>query len=139
LIQKARIVSLSIRNYSFNFYCPMCGTKIMGEDASPCPHLLFIFDLSEFFEDFPKSLLEYNTMYLRDDLKEALKNIEVEKVFSEEELDISEVLQRLLEILEPKLPCNTVVFVLTGYGHACGPVEYTAALGIEFEEHPKQK
>jgi len=107
------------------------------EGVNPCPHLLFVLDLSEFnVLKFPKSVLEDNIVYMRDDLKEALKNVDVEKAFSGVEPDASKVLQRLLEIL--KLPRNTVVFDLTGYGLACGPVAYEVAIGIEFEEYPRQ-
>jgi len=131
------VVSLDIPYYSFNFYCPLCGNKIIlgeGEEEeqgesgaiSPCPHLLFIYDPDmRAFE------------YLREDLKAKLEKKGV-KVREGEELEEEEELEEdrdLLDILKPILPRNTVVFELTGSGLACGPVAYTVVVGIEFKEY----
>jgi len=129
------VVSLEIPYYSFNFYCPLCGTRIIsGEEGeqgesgaiSPCPHLLFIYDPDiRAFE------------YLREDLKAKLEGKGV-RIKEGEELEEVEELKEdkdLLDILKPLLPRNTVVFELTGSGLACGPVEYTVVVGIEFKEY----
>jgi len=126
-------VSLEIPYYSFNFYCPLCGTRIMlGEEGeqgesraiSPCPHLLFIYDVDlRAFE------------YLREDLRVKLEE-KGARIREGEELEGG---RDLLDILEPILPENTVVFELTGSGLACGPVAYTVAVGIEFKEYPASR
>jgi len=123
-------VSLEIPYYSFNFYCPLCGTRIApgGKEEqeeskafSLCPHLLFIYDPDmRVFE------------YLREDLKVKLEEEGV-RVGEEEELEEG---RDLLDISKPILPENTVVFELTGSGLACGPTAYTVVVGIEFKEYP---
>jgi len=131
-------VSLEIPYYSFNFYCPLCGTKIIpgekeeqGESraTSPCLHLLFIYNPDmRVFE------------YLREDLKAKLGEKGV-RVGEEGELEEEEELEEdrdILDILKPILPENTVVFELTGSGLACGPAEYTVVVGIEFKEYSRE-
>jgi len=124
-------VSLEIPYYSFNFYCPLCGTKIIpGEQGeswtiSPCPHLLFIYDPDmRAFE------------YLREDLKVKLEKKGVRVGVELEGVEELEEDRDLLDILKPLLPRNTVVFELTGSGLACGPTAYTVVVGIEFKEYP---
>jgi len=112
-------VSLSIRWYSWDFYCPMCGTKLSFEEGKePCPHILFVYE-SEAGE----------FAYIRDDLKSELEKRGINVQSSEIEA------LNALEVLEELLPENTVIFELTGVGVGCGLVACTTIVGIEFKEY----
>ena len=114
--RRVQRVSLSIRHYSGDFYCPMCGTKLsFEEEKKPCSHILFVYE-SEAGE----------FAYIRDDLISELEK----KGINIQSSDVDAL--NALEALEELLPENTVIFEFTGVGVGCGLVAFTIIVGIEF-------
>lgn len=103
---------------SFDFYCPVTGTQILGPDFfHPSPATVFTF--SPEAGDF-------------DSIDEPYKAIwdSIEEQFGEDEFG-NELWSRFCERLGKEHP-NLLVFGLTSHGIACGPVSNTIYVAIDF-------
>ena len=111
---------VNIDNYwqGLKFCCPACGCEVFtdnGEPATePCEHLVFswIGDADEFYNP-----------------SQRVQQV-VEKAEEMDEMSPSP----FEDEFQQTLPDNTVMFALTEYGMACGPVSFTVVHAIEFPE-----
>ena len=103
---------------SFDFYCPITGSQILGPDFfHPSPATVFTF--SPEAGDFESIDEPYKAIW--DNIEER---------FGEEEFG-SDLWDRFCACLNREYP-NVLIFGFTSHGMACGPVSNTIYVAIDF-------
>ena len=100
------------------FCCPVCGCEVFGADgepaSAPCEHVVFSW-ISEVDEYYNPSRHVQQIVENAEECDELLPS-----PFDEE--------------FQQGLPENTVLFGMTEYGMACGPVSLTVVHAINFPQ-----
>ncbi len=126
--------AVEIRLLQPNFFCPVTGRQILGEEAcTPSPATVFVYIQDENLFDF-----------VREDLKQVAEAVEASSVLDHDKHDgvvsgDDGELRLLLpfEALNTALPGSSVVdFVLCCTEMSCGPVTTTVHLGIDMKWAP---
>ena len=120
-----QIVNLEPKDFS-NFYCPVCGRHLIGEDCidDPCEHVLFIFvDSIGEFTHYDDSLREPVEKWIQDDDEFADK--------------IEEDGKGIIDHLQQLVPETAVTISITTSGMACGPTWNTDFICINFDWEEK--
>lgn len=103
---------------SFNFFCPITGSRILGDDhfeASPATVFVYCQEASDF-----------------DSLSEPYKSIwETIVDLGEDDDSCDDLWQRFCKQLAEEHP-NVLIFGFTTHGMACGPVSSTIYIAIDF-------
>ena len=103
---------------SFNFYCPITGSQILGSDFYN-PSAATAFTFSPEAGDFESIEEPYRTIW-----------DEIDTVYGEDEFG-ADLWSRFCERLHQEFP-SVVVFGFTTHGMACGPVSITIFIAIDF-------
>lgn len=103
---------------SFNFFCPITGTQILGPDSFE-PSEATVFTFSPEAGDF-------------DSISEPYKRLwdKIEAKYGEDEFG-NELWKRFCKRLAKEHP-NLLIFGFTTHGIACGPVSNTIYVAIDF-------